>query len=296
MTSPFTKLGAYIWRLFETDGVPSSGKHKPKKEEIITWATEMENLLSDAPSRVGMQYKFDDDTDASIEPDDGYLKFNITSPSPEGVTQIVISDVDKFGLSYANLLADMDNSTTLPWRATIIIREAAGDFSGIFRVNGDSVINPNSVTFNVEWVDSTGTFTGEADLGVIMVPTGNTGGSLLALAIFDTGGPVGGEILWRGPVPKATTFLADLTESAGTCVALPTADATFTFWHAPYDDPLNLTQFASATFAAGERVPTFTCAADEEFATFDILEVRAPSPADATLSQPSFTLVGHLAE
>ncbi len=296
MTSPFTRLGAYIWRLWETDGVPSSSKHEPKKEEIITWATEMENLLSDAPARVGMQYKFDTGTSVITAPGAGYIRFNLTSPSPEGVTEIAISDVDKFGLSYVNLIASLDDSSTLPNRATLIIRDAAADFSAVFRVNGANTDYAGWTVLAVEWVDGSGEFVDEADIGIIPIPTGDAGGTKLAIAIFDTGTAVSAEELWRAPVPAVTTFLAGLTESFGYCVGLPAVDAAYSIRKVLASDPIAAgTEFATATIAAGGSVAVFACASDMEFEAGDLLVVRSPDPAVAGITKPNFVLVGHLA-
>lgn len=42
--------GALVWRDFETDGVPSSGKHKPKKSYIRQWSQNIETLLGSVSS------------------------------------------------------------------------------------------------------------------------------------------------------------------------------------------------------------------------------------------------------
>lgn len=294
MTSPFTRLAAYIWRLYATDGVPSSGAHEPKKEEIITWGTEMEALLSDAPSRVGMQYKFSDSTNMSADAGDGYVWFNMASPAPEGVTEIAVSDVDVFGLSFENFWATVDDSTSLANRATIIIRDADADFSAVFRVTGANIDAAGYTRIQVEWVDGSGAFVDEAAVGILVFPTGDQGGTKIAISIFDTGGPVSGEPLWRAPVPEAAVFLAGLTESYGYCVNAPTGSATFSLRRAPKATPNTATQFGTATFSAGQFTATFAAASDTLFAAGDILEIVAPSPADLTLNKPTFTIIGYL--
>jgi hypothetical protein len=40
-----TKQAAEIWRAYATDGVPSSGAHKPLKSEVALWGTELESLM-----------------------------------------------------------------------------------------------------------------------------------------------------------------------------------------------------------------------------------------------------------
>ena len=294
MVSPFTRLGALIWRDYATDGVPASGKYEPQKPYIRTWASEMEALLSDAPTRVGAQYKFSTATDMDVDPGDGYIRFNLTSPSPEGVTEIAISDIDKFDLSMRNFWASLDDSTTLSNRATVIIRDADSDFSAIFRVNAASVLESTWTRLQVDWVDGSGIFVNDADLGIVAFPTGDEGGTKIAISVFDTGGPVGGEPLWRAPLPQAATFLAGLTESFGYCVTAPTAEAVFSIRRAPAATPNAAVEFGTVTFAAGAFTATFAASADRAFVAGDILEVVAPNPADATLDKPTFTLVGHL--
>lgn len=44
----FTKRLREIFRNYETDGVASSGAHKPLKSDIIQWGTEAEAALDDA--------------------------------------------------------------------------------------------------------------------------------------------------------------------------------------------------------------------------------------------------------
>lgn len=294
MASPFTKLAAWIWRLYDTDGVPSSGKHEPEKQEIIQWGTEMENLLGDAPSRVGIQMKFSAETNTAADPGDGYLALNLTSPL-EGSTEIALSDVDKFGLPYRNLWLSLDDSTNAAWRATLIVRQADSDFSAVLRVNGPAIAEDGWVRLPIEWVDGAGTFVDGADVGVVPIPTGNEGGNTLAIPIFDPYKPVGGEVMWSAPVPAPMTLLAGLTESFGTCSIVPTAEAVFSLRRAAKGtDPDAAVEFGTATYAAGEREPTFDSADDVEFAAGDVLVVVGPDPQDATLVRPALTLVGHL--
>lgn len=294
MTSPFTKDGSEIWRDFETDGVASSGKHEPLKPDIRTWSSEMEDLLSDAPSRVGMQYQWSSSTNMGVDVGPGYCWFNLASPAPEAVTEIAFSDTDKFGLSFVNFWATVDDSTNLTNRATIIIRDASSDFSAVFRVNGANVDAAGYTRVQVAWVDGSGEFVDGSDVGVVVTPTGNEGGTSIAISVYDTGGPTGGEVLWRAPVPSSCAFLAGLTESFGYCVAAPTASAVFALRRCPKATPNTPVQFGTATFSAGQLVAVFAAAADVEFAAGDILEVVAPNPADATLTKPTFTIVGHL--
>lgn len=49
MTTP---TGASVWRLYEVDGVPSSGPHRPSKTEVIAWAASLEGEMSDAEAAV----------------------------------------------------------------------------------------------------------------------------------------------------------------------------------------------------------------------------------------------------
>jgi hypothetical protein len=296
MTVSFlTRLGSYIWRDYATDGVPASGKHKPKKDEVRTWASEMETQLSSAPARVGLQYQFSTETNTAAHPGAGYIRFNLSSPSPEGVTEIAIADLDKFGIDYSGLIALLDDSSNSSWRATLIIRQEDGDFAAAFRVNAASIDAAGWTRLQVEWVSGTGEFTNNANIGIIPLPTGNEGGTKIGIAIFDPYTPIAGEIMWAAPVPAAATFLAGLTESRGTCSGLPTAEAVFSLRRAAVGtDPASATEFATVTYAAGVRTPTFACAADTEFNAGDTLVVVSPDPVDPTLTKPSFTLVAHI--
>ncbi|HYD66161.1 hypothetical protein [Azospirillum sp.] len=45
MTTP---AGADVWRLYNVDGVPASGPHRPVKADVIAWAASLEGEVSDA--------------------------------------------------------------------------------------------------------------------------------------------------------------------------------------------------------------------------------------------------------
>lgn len=49
MTTP---PASEVWRLYETDGVPASGPHKPVKTEVQAWAESLEGEVADALSDV----------------------------------------------------------------------------------------------------------------------------------------------------------------------------------------------------------------------------------------------------
>ena len=246
--SIFTRVASYIWRLYETDGTPSSGKHEPKKEEIILWGTEMETLLADAPNRIGAQYRFSDETDTEVDPGSGKISFNLGSPSPEGVTEIAISDYDIYGLPYANFWQALGSSTTLSNRGTLMVREAAGDVLAIFRVDGAPIAEVGWTRLPVDWMEGSGAFADNDALGLLGLPTGDEGGTKLAIPIFDPAAPVSGEVMWAAPMPAAVTFLAGLSESRGTCEALAGATAVFSFRKAAAGvAPSAAVEFATAT-------------------------------------------------
>ncbi|WHO22636.1 glycosyl hydrolase family 28-related protein [Agrobacterium tumefaciens] len=48
--------GRQIWRDFETDGIPSSGPHKPRKSDIRTWSSWVEGILSAFTNTGGLVY------------------------------------------------------------------------------------------------------------------------------------------------------------------------------------------------------------------------------------------------
>lgn len=47
MPANFTKLGAEVWKDFNTTGVPASGKFSPRKADIRVWAAEVEAYVKD---------------------------------------------------------------------------------------------------------------------------------------------------------------------------------------------------------------------------------------------------------
>lgn len=288
-----TKPGSTIWRDYETDGVPASGQHDPIKRDIRVWSAEIEDSVSNGVA--GAKYKFGTSTNTAADPGSGYFDFNIASPSPEAVTEIAISDYDVLGRAFANFWQALDDSSTLANRATIIIRDPITDDIAIFRVTGAVTDAAGWTRIPVEWVEGSGTFVADQVVGIVGLPTGDEGGTRIAVPVFDPGTPVGGEILWAAPLPAAATFLAGLTESFGTCVDLPTADAAFSIRKAAAGaDPSGAVEFATATYPAGTRTATFACAADTAFNAGDVLVVVAPDPKDATLTRPSLTIVGHI--
>lgn len=285
-----TRQASEIWRDYDTDGVPSSGPYDPRKDYIRTWGGEIEDSVSNGVA--GAKYTFSTSTDTASDPGSGYVAFNLASPSPEGVTEIAVSDYDVLGRAFANFWQTLDNSTTINNRATIIIRDPTTDDIAIFRVN-DTVTDESGWTrIPVEWVEGAGGFADETSIGVVGVQTGDTGGNTLAIPIFDTASPVSGEVMWAAPVPTSVFFPAGLGTSYGVCSTTPTADATFSFRKAAAGtDPAAATEFGTATFGAGSRTPTFAAALSTSFSAGDTLVVVAPDPKDATLARPALTLV-----
>jgi len=58
-----------IFRDFETDGVPASGKHQPKKSEIRPWGARLEGLYSAAQAGGGLAYETKADLTADLAHD-----------------------------------------------------------------------------------------------------------------------------------------------------------------------------------------------------------------------------------
>lgn len=59
-------IGNEVWRDFTTDGIPSSGFHKPKKADIRQWATWVEQIISAFTSSGGLIYASKSALDADL--------------------------------------------------------------------------------------------------------------------------------------------------------------------------------------------------------------------------------------
>lgn len=102
-----------------------------------------------------------------------------------------------------------------------------------------------------------------------------------------SGSPAAGQVVERYIFATPVTFPAGLSGSYGTCGTTAAATATFTI-------AKNGTAIGTMVFAAGAASASFTMATTTAFSAGDVLTVTAPSPADATLANPAWTLSGML--
>lgn len=100
-----------------------------------------------------------------------------------------------------------------------------------------------------------------------------------------SGSPGAGVPVFRYVFAGTVNFPAGLTGSTGSAGTAATASATFTI-------EKNGTSVGTMVFAASATVVSFTMASATGFAAGDVLTILAPSPADATLANIAWTLVG----
>lgn len=100
---------------------------------------------------------------------------------------------------------------------------------------------------------------------------------------------------------KSVTFNAHmgnyllLTSQAACSIAPTAADVTIDIAKAPSASPALFANVASVVFHAGMLIGSFSTVASAPVAFFegDIMRIRAPTTADATLADVFLTLVGH---
>lgn len=115
-------------------------------------------------------------------------------------------------------------------------------------------------------------------------PIGATGGSRYDLAFWDPARATNGETVGEHVFTTAVNFSLNLAGSQGKAAVAATASAVWSIRK-------NGVEFATATFAISGTTATFTGAATS-FAAGDMLELIAPNPRDATLSNVKFTFTG----
>ncbi len=124
---------------------------------------------------------------------------------------------------------------------------------------------------------------------------GSRGASLVALAasavgglydigLFIPGQPAASAMVFQFVVPRAIAVPVNLIGSLAKAGTAATSAASFTLRK-------NGSNIGTIDFAAGAATATFTLAAGAVFAAGDVLEMLAPSPQDATLSDVSITLM-----
>ena len=107
------------------------------------------------------------------------------------------------------------------------------------------------------------------------------------LSFFVGGDPLDGELVFRFVATREFTLPAGLTGSEAWCDTYSTSTGSVAF-----SLLRNGALIGSIDFAAGQEQGTFTFPSDVTFDPEDILDVIAPSPADATLQNVSVTLAG----
>jgi hypothetical protein len=104
--------------------------------------------------------------------------------------------------------------------------------------------------------------------------------------VYQPGEPADGAIVCRFQATRAFALPASLTGSVFTAVTAATASTTFTL-------KKNGSSIGSVAWSAAGTVGTPTFASDVSFAAGDILLLEAPAPADATLADISFDILGN---
>nr|MDA8232368.1 hypothetical protein [Magnetospirillum sp.] len=105
------------------------------------------------------------------------------------------------------------------------------------------------------------------------------------IAGFLPGLPAAGQVLFRIEMVRSVTLPAGLAGSRAVCQAAPNNAISLPIKQ-------NGTTIGSVAFAAGATSGTFTFANQVVLAVGDVLELDAPSPADATFAGPSTTITG----
>jgi len=113
--------------------------------------------------------------------------------------------------------------------------------------------------------------------GVSAQPTTISGGF--------SGAPAAGQQIFRYVLAGPVVFPAGLSGSYGSAGAAATAQATFQI-------DKNGAAVGTMVFAAGAATASFTMASSTAFQAGDVLTIIAPSPADATLANLAWSLVG----
>ena len=110
-------------------------------------------------------------------------------------------------------------------------------------------------------------------------------GGLYDMGLFIPGLPAATALVFQFVFPRPVTFPAGLAGSTARAATAATASTSFTLRR-------NGANTGSITFAAGSASGSFTLSGAVTFAIGDLLELLAPSPADATLADIAVCLVG----
>lgn len=149
-----------IFRDFETDGVPASGTHKPKKSEIRPWAARLENLYSAAQAGGGLAYETKAAMDADLA--HGANQIAWVMEDPTAANNGIYAKVGASGSGSWNRLGDLPYSyikasnagagTANAIVATTSIPIPAADGGALIAlpIVADNTASPVTVSFNGE--------------------------------------------------------------------------------------------------------------------------------------------------
>lgn len=144
------------------------------------------------------------------------------------------------------------------------------------RGDTEFVMNPGSTS--LFYADST------TD-GLVQVAGGGGGSGAYNVGFSFMGEPGPSDVLVMHVFAETINFPEDLLNSVGHALVAPTATVEFEIHK-------NGALIGTAEIASAANIATFTLAGGETFAPGDILTVLAPNPADATLADVAFTLLG----
>lgn len=125
-------LASTIFRDFVTDGVPSSGPHKPQKSKIREWG----GWLEARQTGTGLLYGF---SPVTADADPGAGLFRMNNAAAASATLMFIDDTDAAAASAGAVIAGWDDSTN-PVRGTITLRGVdESGFARTYNVTGTVV-------------------------------------------------------------------------------------------------------------------------------------------------------------
>lgn len=129
-------LASSIFRDFETNGVPASGVHRPRKSKIREWGAWLESRQTGS----GLLFSFSAMTG---DADPGAGTFRVNNGAAASVTALFIDNTDATGSSVGSVVAGWDDSSN-PIRGTVTLRG----------IDDDGLTRTYNVTGNV--LDGTG--------------------------------------------------------------------------------------------------------------------------------------------
>jgi hypothetical protein len=159
-------LAATIYRDFETDGVPASGVHKPRKSKIRAWGAWLEARQTGA----GILFGF---SPATGDADPGAGLFRANNAVSALVTLLFIDDTDVTGANVGDVIGAWDDSSN-PVRGTLTLRGVDGDaLSRTYNVTGMVVDGAGYRKVTVSHVGGSGEFVAGAQYVITFSRAGN---------------------------------------------------------------------------------------------------------------------------